>query len=131
MFADLVERTLDRHGRAVILDVHSYPLRPSPYELHADERRPELCVGVDPFHTPAELVAGVREGFDGLELLENEPFHGAYVPLKYYEQDERVRSVMLELRRDLYLHEGDADQDAVTSLGAMLRRLVERLTEGG
>jgi N-formylglutamate amidohydrolase len=129
--ADLVERTLDRHGRAVILDVHSYPRRPSPYELHGDERRPELCVGVDPFHTPADLVAAVREAFDGLELLENEPFHGAYVPLRFYERDERVQSVMLEIRRDVYLRDGEPVPDAVASLGAMLCRLVGRLIDGG
>jgi N-formylglutamate amidohydrolase len=124
-FADLVERTLDRHGRAVILDVHSYPRLSNPYELHADERRPELCVGVDPFHTPAGLVTAVRDAFDGVEALENEPFHGAYVPMKHYARDERVQSVMLEIRRDLYLSDGEADPNGVASLGAMLRRLVE------
>ncbi len=29
-FADLVERTLDQHGRAVILDLHSYPQSAEP-----------------------------------------------------------------------------------------------------
>ncbi len=67
----------------------------------------------------------MREAFDGLDALENEPFHGAYVPLRYYGRDVRVQSVMLEIRRDLYLHEGTPDPDAVASLGAMLRRLAE------
>lgn len=128
-FAGLVERTLEQHGRAVILDVHSYPREPNPYELHAEERRAEICLGVDPFHTTPALVIAVREAFDGVELLENEPFHGAYVPLTLYERDERVQSVMLEIRRDLYLRDGVPDPTAIASLGAMLHRLARQLTD--
>ena len=40
--ADLVDRVLVESGRAVILDLHSYPKDPLPYELHQEDRRPEL-----------------------------------------------------------------------------------------
>ncbi len=30
----------------------------------------------------------------------NEPFAGTYVPQRHYQQDRRVLSIMLELRRD-------------------------------
>ena len=127
-FAVLVERTLERHGRAVVVDLHSYPTTPSPYELHADERRPEICVGADPFHTAPDLLAAVRSAFEGHELLENEPFHGSYVPLPLYRRDERVQSVMLEIRRDLYVdRQGAAVEVSVLDLAHRIRVLVDEL----
>lgn len=105
-FARLVDATLERHGRAVILDVHSYPQHPLPYELHAGSPRPELCIGFEPFHATGELLARVRRAFAHLEHGDNAPFVGSYVPLKHYRTDARVESVMLEIRRDVYLNEG-------------------------
>jgi N-formylglutamate amidohydrolase len=102
-FGDLVDRVLAAHGAAVVVDVHSYPASPSPYELHASDQRPELCIGVDPFHTSEYLVNAVRAWFAGFETVVNEPFRGTYVPTKQYGVDARVQSVMLEIRRDLYL----------------------------
>ena len=124
-FADLVTRTLRQHGRAVIIDVHSYPTHPLPYELHAGERRPEICIGVDPFHTPKPLIEAVHGAFDGYEFGENEPFHGSYVPLRYYGADPRVASVMLEIRRDVYLTGTTPREATLANLGLRLGRLVE------
>jgi len=39
-FSDLVDARLSTLGRVVIVDVHSYPSRPLPYELHGDGSRP-------------------------------------------------------------------------------------------
>ena len=35
----------------------------------------------------------------------NEPLTGTYVPLHHYGQDDRVHSLMLEIRRDVHLDE--------------------------
>lgn len=50
-------------GRAVIVDVHSYPAQPLPYELHGGGPRPPVCLGTDAFHTPPGLLAAAREAF--------------------------------------------------------------------
>jgi len=103
---ELVERRLRQTGRAVLLDVHSYPRRPLPYELHADDPRPAVCLGVDPAHTPPWLLDAAREAFAPLGPVEvNTPFRGTYVPLTYFGRDRRVSSIMLELRRDTHIVE--------------------------
>jgi N-formylglutamate deformylase len=108
--ASLVTEMLERHGACTILDVHSYPAGKLPYELH-DGPRPPVCVGVDPHHTPGWLTDLVvaEAARHGLETAIDTPFAGAYVPLDRYGSDGRVSAVMLELRRDTYLDEANAE----------------------
>lgn len=105
--ADVVRRVADRHGRCVVLDVHSYPEHRLPYELHGDGPRPEVCLGTDPFHTPTWLVEGIEELCTdlGLEAARDTPFAGVYIPTWSFRRDSRVEGVMLEVRRDTYLEE--------------------------
>ncbi|MFB7508515.1 N-formylglutamate amidohydrolase [Streptomyces broussonetiae] len=93
-------------GRAVIIDVHSYPSAPLPYEPHAAGPRPPVCLGTDPFHTPPWLTAAAREAFApcGATGLDS-PFAGTYVPLEFYGTDARVGALMVEIRRDTYMAE--------------------------
>ncbi|MFD9716295.1 N-formylglutamate amidohydrolase [Streptomyces sp. NPDC059076] len=114
-------------GRAVVIDVHSYPSRRLPYELHGDGPRPPICLGTDEFHTPSELLTAAREAFahcGGIEV--NTPFAGAYVPLDFYGKDARVGALMVEIRRDLYLEEpgGPAGPGLIT-LASALAALVD------
>ena len=106
----LVAAVRDRFGRCAVVDLHSYPSRPLPYERRPDAPRPEVCLGTDPFHTPEGLARLVEAAADGLGLCHarNTPFAGGYVPLSMYRQDRRVLSVMLEVRRDVYLDEATA-----------------------
>jgi N-formylglutamate amidohydrolase len=108
--ATAVSQVVDRHGACTLIDLHSYPAEALPYELAPTEPRPPVCIGTDDFHTPGwlvDLVSGAcaRHGF-GWEL--DVPFAGTYTPLWAYGKDARVRSVMLEIRRDLYIDEATA-----------------------
>lgn len=102
-FAALVEERLSAVGSVTIVDLHSYPLEPLPYELHADGPRPQVCLGTDDFHTSPELLEAARDSFAGFELGTNSPFSGCYVPLAHYGTNDVVGAVMVELRRDLYM----------------------------
>jgi N-formylglutamate amidohydrolase len=128
LFGDLVDRALEEHGYAAILDVHSFAREALPYELHAGDRRPDLCIGVDDEHTPPALIDAVETEFAGWEIAIDEPFRGTYVPLRHL-PDRRVSSVMLEIRRDRYLRDdGSTDDDAVRDIGRRLRRIVAGLS---
>lgn len=99
--ADLVDQRLTSAGRAVIIDLHSYPRDPLPYELHPERRRPMICVGIDPFHTPDALREATVATFSPLGgVVIDEPFAGCYIPLRQYRRTLRVTGVMIELRRD-------------------------------
>ncbi|MFF0965388.1 N-formylglutamate amidohydrolase [Streptomyces sp. NPDC003703] len=60
---DAVAERLAAVGRAVIIDVHSYPTERLPYELHGDGPRPAICLGSDGFHTSTELLGRAGRAF--------------------------------------------------------------------
>ncbi|MGW7665788.1 N-formylglutamate amidohydrolase [Streptomyces sp. NPDC054775] len=113
-------------GRAVVLDVHSYPTERLPYEMHGEGPRPPVCLGTDAFHTPRELLDRAREAFaefGGTEV--DSPFSGTYVPLHHYGADPRVAALMVEIRRDTYMTEpGGAAGPGVTRLASALAAVV-------
>jgi N-formylglutamate amidohydrolase len=106
-FQALVAERLEALGHVVIIDLHSYPVVPSDYELYKESARPAVCLGVDEFHTSEALVTLATRELSGLgEIDINTPFVGTYVPLVFYGKEPRVQSIMLELRRDTFLSDG-------------------------
>ncbi len=117
-------------GRAVIVDVHSYPTARLPYELHGEGPRPPVCLGTDSFHTPPELLAAARRAFAGCgETGLDSPFGGTYVPLEFYGVEPRVAALMIEIRRDMYMSEpGGPAGPGLTRLGQALAGLVDAVS---
>ena len=103
----LVEGALRQHGRAVVLDAHSFPSKPLPYERDVSSDRPDICIGADSFHTPAALRDVLVKAFasEGFLVAVDTPFSGALVPARYYQREPSVQSVMVEVNRRLYLDE--------------------------
>jgi N-formylglutamate amidohydrolase len=128
---DAVAQRLEAAGRAVVVDVHSYPSERLPYELHGDGPRPPICLGSDPFHTPPELLGLAEEAFAGFGGTGvNSPFGGTYVPLEYYGKDPRVTALMIEIRRDVYMTEpGGPAGPGLEELTAALARFVDAATK--
>ncbi|MGP3683570.1 N-formylglutamate amidohydrolase [Streptomyces sp. IBSNAI002] len=131
--ARAVRDRLEAVGRAVVIDVHSYPTRPLPYELHGEGARPPICLGTDPFHTPPGLLAAAERafaGFGGTGL--DSPFAGTYVPLEHYGKDSRVQALMVEIRRDTYMSEpGGPAGPGLAVLAGALAELVDGLSRSG
>ncbi|NUP15058.1 MAG: N-formylglutamate amidohydrolase [Streptomyces sp.] len=120
-------------GRAVIIDVHSYPTARLPYELHGEGPRPPVCLGTDPFHTPPGLLAAAREAFAPCgETGLDSPFSGTYVPLEFYGKEPRVAALMIEIRRDTYMTEpGGPVGPGLTRLARALAALVDAASLAG
>ena len=106
-----VSAAIDLHGRCLVIDCHSFPSLALPYEF-ADPAvsRPDICIGTDAFHTSGELAIAFVAAFqrEGWSVGLNQPFAGALVPGSRYGQDRRVKAVMVEINRKLYLREQDA-----------------------
>jgi N-formylglutamate deformylase len=125
---EAVGRILQQHGRCLILDAHSFPSSPLPYELDQVSPRPEICIGTDAFHTPDSLTEAIEElcASSGVVTARNKPFAGTYVPLQFWRKDARVASLMIEIRRDLYMDERTGQKSGGFS---RTHSLLDKLTE--
>ena len=98
----MVNDCLEQHNQCLIIDCHSFPAQPLPYE--SDTNRPDICLGTDSYHTTTELRDCLLKTFEALGYVVaiDSPFSGTIVPLKHYHKDQRVESVMIEVNRSLY-----------------------------
>lgn len=130
---EAVDAALEAHRRCLIVDVHSFASVPLPHEPDQDPGRPDLCIGFDAFHSPfgddeeARRI-GLDAGFTTVAL--NRPFSGSIVPAKHWNTTRAVQSVMIEVRRDLYMDEGTGDRrPGFKDIAATVTRLVTGLHE--
>ena len=109
----VTQNLLDRFGQALLIDAHSFPATPLPYEEDQRIDRPDICIGTDEFHTPSALAVALVESFqnDGFTAKLNTPFSGALVPIRYYREDIRVSAAMVEVKRDIYINESSGQRN--------------------
>ena len=103
----LVKNSLEHYQKALVVDCHSFPSMPEPYEENQNIKRPDICIGTDDYHTPHWVPMFLVDAFEsmGFSCELNVPFSGALVPLDYYGKENSVSSVMIEVNRGLYLDE--------------------------
>jgi N-formylglutamate amidohydrolase len=126
-FEARVTALLARFDQALILDCHSFATVPLPSEPDQTPGRPDICIGTDGFHTPPELadVLESRVRAQGLVVRRDTPFAGTIVPLRYYLADQRVSSIMIEVRRGLYCDEATEEpRGAFDDITTALERAV-------
>ena len=102
-----VDAEIIRTGEARIVDCHSFPDPPLRCSQYQGDAKFDFNIGTDAFHTPLEWVEASVKFFDdrGFRLGIDEPYAGSIVPMKHYQKDSRVKSMMLEINRNLYMKE--------------------------
>jgi N-formylglutamate amidohydrolase len=110
LLAAAAKREIRSRGLAMIVDCHSFPTRPLPFE-DAALPRPDICLGSDPHHTPARLLDRLTDALADLELswAENTPFGGTMVPAPFQDSSQ-VCSIMIEVNRSLYMDEASGEK---------------------
>jgi N-formylglutamate deformylase len=130
--ADAVDRALERFEKALIIDIHSYPLVPLGYELSKEAHKPQICIGTDEYHTSplqAQTALNIFRDY-GFETAMNTPFSGTIVPAAHYRKDPRVSSIMIEIRRDTYMDEGKGKRGMnFTKIKEKLHQALRRMGE--
>ena len=99
-----VENALERYGKCLIIDGHSFPTL-TPIKPLGIFTRPDFDIGTDTYHTPDGLRDALcnKSRELGYSVKVNTPFSGAITPMQFYQKDKRVVSVMLETNRRLYM----------------------------
>ena len=106
-FTESVQLQLQEYGTATIVDCHSFPHKPLIRALDQSSFRPDFNIGTDAFHTPQKWIDASIAFFEekGYSLGVDKPYKGSIVPMDYYQKDNNVQSIMLEINRVLYLDE--------------------------
>lgn len=137
-FTQTVEEILLSCGHCMIIDAHSFPSQPLPYEIALNktkQNRPDLCLGYDPYHIDGSFLRLTESFFtqkQQLAVAHNFPFAGSIVPAKYYHKDKRVQSLMIELNRALYLDERTGRKtESFHSVQDMIRDYFMEVTKSG
>ena len=104
---EAVQRSLDSHGQALLIDAHSFPSQPLSCDWDLQPDRPDICIGTDEFHTPPQLADALVDAFGttGWTVKLNSPFAGALVPIHHYKKKCNLAAVMIEVNRALYIDE--------------------------
>lgn len=137
-----VDAALRDWGHCLIIDCHSFPAIPFPYESDQDMNRPDICLGTDSFHTPDWLFEKANALFSrpGKRISRDKPYRGALVPYQHYRRDPAVMALMVEVNRALYMDEvsgerlaafEDVHQWVVSSLDALVSCVYERCAPHG
>ena len=123
----MVAENLKAEGKTLIVDCHSFPEH-MPWLAKQAWPEVDICIGADKFHTAVKLIDTISQEFTrrGYKVAVNAPFSGTLVPMKYYQQNKVVQSVMLEINRRLYY---DAETKSHNNLFAKLRDDISEILE--
>jgi N-formylglutamate deformylase len=107
LLTESVRLQLEQFGKATIVDCHSFPQIPIIRALDKSDFRPDFNIGTDTFHTSQKLIDLSIDFFNerGFSLGVDRPYSGSIVPMEYYQKNQKVQSIMLEINRKLYLNE--------------------------
>ena len=125
-----VQNLLNNFDGCLIIDAHSFPAVRLPFEPPQKLSRPQICLGTDAYHSPEDLIEFIRNFFEEINLTTelNEPFPGCYVPLKFLHREERVKSIMIEINRELYMDEATGEKNnAFVEIKSNIRRLINQI----
>ena len=126
-----VAESLRDNGSCLILDCHSFPSVPLPYESCSGKTRPGICLGTVPSHTPEWFIQEAERLFrvKGFSVAQNDPFEGVLVPDRY-QGNASVLALMIEINRSLYMDEASGDRlPGFPGFKGLLLRLLEDLID--
>lgn len=112
-----VNDILTSEGVVRIIDCHSY---------NGFDNEFDFCIGTDDFHTPKYLSDYVIQFFEnkGFKVGVNSPYSGTYVPMKFYGNERRVESVMVEVNKKLYCdNHGRPIPERVSEINQLVKSL--------
>ena len=125
---EAVDEALERYGQCLIVDCHSFSDDTIPGEI-----MPDFCLGTDPTHTPKSILEQIKNcmSSNGYTVRVNYPYSGSIVPMKHYQRDMRVQSVMIEVNKRLYMQGNSTEKsESFADIQRFCRALLQKLAQG-
>lgn len=132
---DLLEQTRARHGRSILLDVHSMPHEAiasvtktgtPPAQIVLGDRFGAACAG-----PIVDQVQAIFEG-QGLRVARNAPFAGAWITQTYGRPSHDQHALQIEIDRAMYLDERNVRRHGgFDAFQALMHRVVAQIADIG
>lgn len=108
---DLTAKKLEKYDKCTILDCHSFSNER--YWFHDEKLSlPDICIGFEDNHVDEQLIDIIKSEFEGYNIGVNTPYSGSLVPTNYWGKDFRVKSVMIEINKKLYLEKDNVTKNS-------------------
>ena len=98
----LTQDKLSKYGKCTIMDCHSFSNQPY-WFLDTNMVSPDICIGFEENHLDNNLKNIILDEFKDMNIAINNPYAGSLVPTNYWAKDTRVKSVMIEINKKLYV----------------------------
>jgi N-formylglutamate amidohydrolase len=121
----LTQDKIDKYDKCTVIDCHSFSNER--YWFHDKNLHlPDICIGFEDNHVDDKLVEKIKDIFDGYDIGINIPYAGSLVPTNYWGKDFRVKSVMIEINKKLYLEDDNITKSSnFENIKAKLAKLME------
>ena len=132
---ELLAQTHARFGEAILIDCHSMPHEALDNLAKTMPRRPDVVLG-DRFGAAAsgEVMDMLEAAFadEGLRVVRNVPFAGAYTTQHYGRPSRRQHVVQVEIDRSLYMNEQMIRPNGnFKAMQAAVTRVIAKITAFG
>ncbi len=119
------KQKLDLYDKCTIIDCHSFSNER--YWFHdKDIYLPDICIGFEENHADYELIEIIKDEFKEYDIGINTPYLGSLVPTDYWQKDFRVKSVMIEINKKLYL---ESDNLTKSDNFYLIKQKIENILE--
>ena len=125
----LTKQKLDTYDKCTVIDCHSFSNER--YWFHDKNLElPDICIGFEERHVDKELVEIIKEEFKEYNIGINIPYAGSLVPTNYWQKDDRVKSVMIEINKKLYLEPNNMTKsDNYSNIKQKLNNILLKITK--
>jgi len=126
----MVQKELLKYNKCLIVDCHSFSdeLAESIFKM---KDFPDICIGYDNDFKDAETINLIVQYFKelGYSVKENYPYSGSMVAnVAYKNKDTRVKSVMIELNKRIYLN-GNKKNKNYKKLKLQIKMLLKHINK--
>jgi N-formylglutamate amidohydrolase len=98
-----VDFILEKYNECTIIDCHSFTPDRDFFKLQEGKKIPDICIGFEEETKDDNLINIIKEVFSDYYIEFNFPYTGSLISNKHYGKDKRVKSVMIELNKDIYM----------------------------
>lgn len=126
----LTNSIVNRYGRCVIIDGHSYSVELLKRLEMPFENSPDVCIGFEDEFCDVDILGLLKEHFEksGLSVAFNYPYVGSIVPNQHYEEkDSRVKSLMIEINKSVYLDNNNQKSKNYSKIKTIIQKAIRKV----